>query len=119
MSEEILERLRRLDACAVSDALDRLGFDGAVSGIVPRSLAKRIAGRVRTVSLGPAEGKTAPRHLCTAAIEAAEAGEVIVIEQRTGIEAAGWGGILSIGAAAKGMVTAFLSERSSVLDPAG
>jgi 4-hydroxy-4-methyl-2-oxoglutarate aldolase len=101
MSDEILARLRRLDACAVSDALDRLKLEGAVSGIAPRSTAKRIAGRVRTVSLGPAAGVSAPRHLCTAAIEAADAGDVIVVEQRTGIEAAGWGGILSIGAAAK------------------
>lgn len=118
MSEEILERLRRLDACAVSDALDRLKLEGAVSGIAPRSVAKRIAGRVRTVSLGPAEGKTAPRHLCTAAIEAAEAGEIIVVEQRTGIEAAGWGGILSIGAAAKGIAGVIVEGPARDIDEA-
>lgn len=118
MSEEILERLRRLDACAVSDALDRLKLEGAVSGIAPRSVAKRIAGRVRTVSLGPAEGKTAPRHLCTAAIEAAEAGEIIVVEQRTGIEAAGWGGILSVGAAAKGVAGVIVEGPARDIDEA-
>ncbi len=103
MADDIVDRLRRLDSCAVSDALDRLKLQGAVSGIEPRSARQRIAGRVRTVALGPATGTAAPRHLCTTAIEAADPGDVIVVEQRTGIEAAGWGGILSIGARAKGI----------------
>jgi 4-hydroxy-4-methyl-2-oxoglutarate aldolase len=37
----------------------------------------------------------AKRHLGTAAVEFARPDDVIVIEQRTGIDAAGWGGILS------------------------
>jgi len=118
MSDEILERLRRLDACAVSDALDRLGLEGAVSGIAPRSITRRIAGRARTVALGPAGGATAPRHLCTAAIEAADTGDVIVVEQRTGIEAAGWGGILSIGAAAKGVAGVIVDGPARDIDEA-
>jgi 4-hydroxy-4-methyl-2-oxoglutarate aldolase len=118
MSDEILARLRRLDACAVSDALDRLGLEGAVSGIAPRSAPRRIAGRVRTVSLGPAGGATAPRHLCTAAIGAADAGDVIVVEQRTGIEAAGWGGILSIGAATKGIAGVIVDGPARDIDEA-
>lgn len=103
MAEDVIERLRRLDSCAISDAMDRLGLQGAVSGIEPRSVRRRIAGRVRTVALGPATGTPAPRHLCTTAIEEADAGDVIVVEQRTGIEAAGWGGILSTGARVKGL----------------
>jgi 4-hydroxy-4-methyl-2-oxoglutarate aldolase len=103
MPDSLLDRLRRLDACAVSDTLDRLGLASAVTGIAPRSVRQRIAGRVRTVRLEAAKGRTAPRHLCTAAIEAAEAGDVIVVEQRSGIDAAGWGGILSVGAKTKGV----------------
>jgi 4-hydroxy-4-methyl-2-oxoglutarate aldolase len=101
MNDTILDRLRRLDSCAVSDTLDRLGLASAVTGIAPRSVRQRIAGRVRTVKLEAANGRTAARHLCTAAIEAAEPGDVIVIEQKSGIDAAGWGGILSIGAKTK------------------
>ena len=44
-----------------------------------------------------------PRHLCTAAVEAAEPGDIIVIEQRSGIDAAGWGGILSNAAKVAGV----------------
>lgn len=62
-----------------------------------------MAGRVVTVKLETAEGRTASRHLCTAAIGAAGPLDVIVIEQRTGIDAAGWGGILSLAAKVRGV----------------
>ncbi|MBV8904697.1 MAG: RraA family protein [Acidobacteriia bacterium] len=91
--------LNRLDSCAVSDALDKLGLPGAVTSIHRLSTDRRIAGRVLTVKLGIAEGpNTATRHLSTAAIEEAMPGEIIVVEQRTGIDAAAWGGVLSRGA---------------------
>ena len=49
---EIVRRLRKLDACAVSDALDRLKLPGVVSGVPQQSGEGRIAGRVVTVKLG-------------------------------------------------------------------
>jgi len=73
---------------------------------------------VRTVRLGPALGQTASRHLCTTAIEAADSGDVIVVEQRTGIEAAGWGGILSIAAQAKGVVGVIVDGPARDIDEA-
>jgi 4-hydroxy-4-methyl-2-oxoglutarate aldolase len=103
MRDSLIDRLRRLDTCAVSDALDRLNLASAVTGIGPRSVRQRIAGRVRTVKLEAANGRTAKHHLCTTAIEASDAGDVIVIEQKSGIDAAGWGGILSTGAKTKGV----------------
>jgi regulator of RNase E activity RraA len=44
-----------------------------------------------------------PRHLGTTAIEACQAGEIIVVEQRSGIDAGSWGGILSTGARMRGV----------------
>jgi 4-hydroxy-4-methyl-2-oxoglutarate aldolase len=94
-----LSYLARLDACAVSDALDKLGLSGAVTGIHRFSTDRKITGRVLTVKLGISQGpNTATRHLSTAAVEAAQPGEIIVVEQRTGIDAAAWGGVLSRGA---------------------
>jgi 4-hydroxy-4-methyl-2-oxoglutarate aldolase len=87
-----------LDSCAVSDALDKLGLKGAVTGLHRFSTLRRIAGRVLTVKLDRAEGRSNTRHLCTTAIEAAAPGDIIVVEQRTGIDAASWGGNLAIGA---------------------
>jgi 4-hydroxy-4-methyl-2-oxoglutarate aldolase len=100
---EFVARLGRLDTCAVSDALDKLGLKGSVTGLSRYSTERRIAGRVLTVTLSPAEGRTNTRHLCTGAIEAAQPGDVIVVEQRTGIDAASWGGNLSIGAQMRGI----------------
>ena len=88
-------RLGRLDTCVVSDALDRLGFTGVVPGLARLSTASKITGPVLTVRLETANGRTAERHLCTAAIEAAKPGEIIVVEHHSRSDCAGWGGILS------------------------
>ena len=96
---DVLARLTQFDACAVSDALDRLGLAGAVSGISRLTTTRRISGRVITVKMGKDEGQPpASKHLGTTAIESAQPGDVIVMEQRTGIDAACWGGNLSFGA---------------------
>ena len=97
MVDDFATRLARLDACAVSDALDQLGLPPSVTGLAPYAAKRRISGEIITVKLAagkPPEGTT-PRHLCTTAIDMAAPGQVIVVEQRTGIECAGWGGILS------------------------
>src|SRR5688500_5817481 len=96
---DLLERLSKLDSCALSDALDKLGLPGSVTGLQRLSTDRRISGRVVTYRLEPDDGRAvASRHLGTAAVESAEPGDVIVVEQRTGIDAAGWGGNLSFGA---------------------
>lgn len=102
---DINHRLARLDACALSDALDKLSLHGCVTGLVAALPGKRISGRVHTVKLaaGNAQGAVPARHLGTAAIEACAPGDVIVVEQRTGIEAGCWGGILSRGALSRGI----------------
>jgi regulator of RNase E activity RraA len=95
----IVQRLRKLDSSAVSDALDRLKLGNTVVSIPQLSGEGRVAGRIITVKLGLGEGPQGPpRHLCTAAIEAGGPDNVIVVEQRSGADAAGWGGLLSLGA---------------------
>ena len=48
MSQDFVERLGKLDCCAVSDAMDKLGLPPAVSGLEQRSTTRRIAGKVMT-----------------------------------------------------------------------
>ena len=110
------ERLLRMDSCAVSDALDKLGLPGSVTGIPRVSTDKRIAGRVLTVKLDRAEGRSTTRHLCTAAIEAASPGDIIVCEQRTGLDAACWGGNLTIGAKMRGVAGAIIEGPARDID---
>jgi regulator of RNase E activity RraA len=102
--DNLLARLTRLDACAVSDALDKLGLTGAVTGIHRLATNRRISGRVVTVKLEKDDGRpVASRHLGTTAIESCAPRDVIVIEQRSGIDAAAWGGNLSLGAQLRGV----------------
>ncbi|HPF47220.1 MAG: RraA family protein [Alphaproteobacteria bacterium] len=96
MSNDLLDRLKKMDSCAVSDAMDSLGLPGEVTGIKNQTTKNKIVGRALTVELGSKapEGGSA-RHLCSGAIESGKSGNIIVIQQSTGIDAAGWGGVLS------------------------
>jgi regulator of RNase E activity RraA len=116
-SDPLLERLRALDVCAVSDALDRLGLPASVSGIEPRTVRARIAGRVTTVKFA-AGARTGARHACTAAVDAGEPGGIVVVEQRTGVAAAGWGGILSRAARTRGLSGAIVDGPARDIDEA-
>jgi 4-hydroxy-4-methyl-2-oxoglutarate aldolase len=59
MIDLAIQRLRRLDTCAVSDALDKLGLPGAVTDIPLRSgealHGTRVAGRAVTMKVGPGQ----------------------------------------------------------------
>ena len=112
MTGDLVARLARMDTCAVSDALDRLGLPGAVNGIRPMWSCPRTVGRVVTVKLVRASDRPSSvavpashpaRHLGTAAVEAASPGDVIVVDHGGRLEAAGWGGILSRAAKVKGV----------------
>lgn len=99
-----VERLRRLDACAVSDALDSLKLPGAASGLPRRAGHGLIAGRVLTVKVGPGTPPDGPpRHLGVTAIEAGDTDHVIVVEQISGVEAGCWGGLLTLSARLRGI----------------
>ncbi|GGF40011.1 diguanylate cyclase [Youhaiella tibetensis] len=104
MSASLVERLRRLDACCVSDALDALAMNGAVTGIPRRSGAGTVAGRAVTVTLaaGPAPAGTPKVHLGARAIEAGDADSVIVVSH-PGNDAGGWGGVLTQAARCAGI----------------
>ena len=117
--DELVERLLKLDTCAVSDSLDRLGRTGVVLGLPPMSPPAKIAGRVVTVKLSDrnAENSTTARHLGTSAIMAASAGDVIVIEHGRP-DAAGWGGILSAAAKTKGVAGVIVDGAARDIDEA-
>ena len=108
MTDPNIQRLRRLDACAVSDALDKLGLPGVVTGLPLRSAGpggnSRIAGRAVTMKVGPGQPPPGPsRHLGCSAIEQGGPDHIIVVEQRSGLEAGCWGGLLTLGAKVRGI----------------
>jgi regulator of RNase E activity RraA len=104
MRDEFVDRLRRLDVCAVSDALDRTGLPPAVVNLRQLTVVRPVAGRAVTVGLGAATGRQpSRRHLGTAAVEAAGPGTVVVVANDGRVDCAGWGGLLSTAAALRGV----------------
>ena len=102
---DVVNRLRALDTCAVSDALDKHGIAGVVEGLRPLAAQRPVAGRAVTVLLGPPPGRASlpKRHLGTAAVDASGPGDVIAIAHQGRADCAGWGGLLSRAAAARGI----------------
>lgn len=101
---ELLEQLARLDACAVSDALDALGLPGATTGIGRLwPVARVVAGVARTVLAGPREGDGPAAHIAASAIDAASPGDVIVVANEGRTDVSCWGGILTRAALGRGI----------------
>lgn len=117
--DEFVERLRALDACAVSDARDRLGLpDGVATGIGNLTGHGRVSGRTVTVLLGQPLETPSTRHLGTQAIEAAGPGEVIVIAHQGRTDCAGWGGNMARAAAARGVEGTLIHGAARDIDEA-
>lgn len=116
---DAVARLRRLDACAVSDACDRLDIEGRVS-VAARPLTGPvcIAGRVTTVELGPVSSEPSARHLCAAATDAATGDSVIVIAHQGRADSAGWGGNLSRAALRNGSAGTIIDGAARDVDEA-
>jgi 4-hydroxy-4-methyl-2-oxoglutarate aldolase len=100
---DAVSRLRALDTCAVSDALDALGLPGAALGLHSVTGRHHLAGRAVTIDLVEAGTVESPRHLGTAAIDASGPGDVIVVAHHGRPNVSGWGGVLSTGARKAGI----------------
>ncbi|HEY5854836.1 MAG TPA: 4-carboxy-4-hydroxy-2-oxoadipate aldolase/oxaloacetate decarboxylase [Aldersonia sp.] len=102
--DAVLQRLQALDSTLISDALDALGLPSGTGALQPLGASVPVAGRVRTVELGPATPGAAPGpHIATQAIAAASAGDVIVVANDGRTDVSCWGGLLSLGAAQRGV----------------
>jgi regulator of RNase E activity RraA len=97
----LLQRLARLDTCAVADALDKMKLRGAVVGIRPVWPCPRISGRAVTVKLKPVGLERPTQHLGAPAIDAAGEDDLLVVDNAGRLDVASWGGILSLAARRK------------------
>lgn len=100
-----VDRLRALDTCVVSDALDALGLHGVIDGLTPRWEGARAAGRAVTMQLaeGSAPEGRAKVHLGVRAIQSASPGDVIVVANAGRLGMGSWGGLLSVAAQRRGL----------------
>jgi regulator of RNase E activity RraA len=116
--ESIIERLAKLDTCAVSDALDSLALKGATWGVGPLWPCPRIVGRSVTMKIKPAGLQQPSQHLGTAPIEAAKPGDIIVIDNGGKLEFSCWGGLLALSAKLKGISGVVIDGASRDIDEA-
>lgn len=91
--------LRTLDSTTVSDALDTLGLTGATTGIRPLWPSREtLVGRARTVTAGARTADGPADHIGASAIDAAEAGDVLVVANGGRTDVSCFGGILTLAA---------------------
>ena len=104
MEETMRQRLLALSTTNVSDALDALGFRGATYGIRPMyEGVGKIAGSAVTLKMTAAGETKGKVHLGIRAIEAAQPGDVVVVDNGGRLDTSCWGGILANGASLKGV----------------
>ncbi|MBR0827200.1 hypothetical protein JQ596_16835 [Bradyrhizobium manausense] len=112
----LVARLAALDSCAVSDALDKLGLAGAVTGVTALTGPAKIAGRAVTTKLGAPLPGLPKRHLGAGAIMASNPGDVIVVEHRGRSDVSGWGGLLSRAAVRSGVAAVLVDGACRDID---
>lgn len=107
MSNFDAERRRRFEALSttnVSDAMDALGIRGATYGIRPMwHTMDRVLGPAVTLKMTAAGETKGKYHLGVKAIDEAQAGDVIVVDNGGRIDTSCWGGVLATGAKTKGV----------------
>jgi 4-hydroxy-4-methyl-2-oxoglutarate aldolase len=118
MVDDLLERLAKLDSCAVSDALDFAGISGVALGLTELTSRRRVVGKAVTVKLGPDDGRRSKRHLGTAAVEAAGQQSLIVVDHDGRTDVAGWGGILTVAAVRRGVAGVIIDGACRDIDEA-
>jgi regulator of RNase E activity RraA len=102
-TSDLLRRLTRLDTTVLSDALDAFGLPPGVGELRAQWGRPRISGVARTVALEPDPGGEPGPHIATAAIAAAEPGDVIVVANDGRTDVSCWGGLLALGSVARGV----------------
>jgi regulator of RNase E activity RraA len=96
-------RLEALATSNISDALDKLGIRGAVIGIGPMYRCPKIVGRAVTQKVTAVGEVKSRHHMGVRAVDSAQPGDVIVIDNRGDTHNNCWGEILSMGAKMKGV----------------
>jgi regulator of RNase E activity RraA len=100
---DIIARLRRLDSCCVSDALDRLSMEGALAGFRRWGPRGVLVGPVRTVLLAQGPAPVGARHLGTRTLDVAGRDDIVLVANAGRCEAGAWGGLLSLAARHRGL----------------
>lgn len=108
-TKDLVAGFRQVATASVADAVDKIaGRTGFLpAAIKPRINENKIVGPAVTVQEGPTEETLPPEHALDA-IDASEAGSVIVISTNGTTDVAVWGGLMTAGAVANKLEAAVL-----------
>jgi regulator of RNase E activity RraA len=111
----LLAQFTALDTATVSDALDACGLPPGQGGLGPMWGRPKVAGFAVTVELEPLSGQPGTdhggAHILTGAIAGAGPDDVIMVANGGRTDVSSWGGIVSVGAAARR-----LAERETAIE---
>lgn len=113
---EFRHRLEKLSTTNLSDAMDSLGLRGAVLGVRPMFDCPKVVGRAVTIKITAAGMAKSASHLGVEAIASAEAGDVILIDNRGDVNNNCWGEVLSCAAKMKGVSGVLVDGAARDLD---
>lgn len=117
-SPETIEGFHTITTASVSDALQSLGTHGYLSSRIRLQVGQKIVGPAVTVREEPADEAVPPTHALEL-IDAAEPGSVVVIDIGGASDVAVWGGLMTAGAVANGLVGAVLDADLRDLEEIG
>lgn len=107
--EKYRQRYAALSTTNISDALDALGLRGATYGVRPIiERWDKVLGRAVTLKVIAAGQTAGQHHLGIRAIDVAQPGDVIVIDNGGRLDVSCWGGVLANGAKMKGVNGVFI-----------
>jgi regulator of RNase E activity RraA len=115
---QLLAAFAALTSTSVSDALDALELPPGVAGLHPMWSCPKVVGFAATVTLEPGTGAPGDAHLGTTAVAAAGSDQVMVIAIGGRTEMSCWGGLLSLGAAQRGVRGAIVDGACRDVDEA-
>lgn len=98
---------REVAVASVSDALSQLDVGGTMAAAISPVFRAKIVGPAVTVKEEAAEDAGPPEHALEA-IDTAESGSVVVIDNGSHEDVAVWGGLMAAGAHARGLEAAVL-----------
>ncbi|MGW6572657.1 isocitrate/isopropylmalate family dehydrogenase [Streptomyces sp. NPDC054945] len=104
VSNDVVDRLARLDTASVSDALDSLGVGGVLAGIAPRVPGTRAAGRAFTVTYRPVDTRAGQGFRNAANyLDDVPEGSFVVVDNAGSTTCTNWGSLLTALAQRRGV----------------
>jgi len=102
--KQLAEAFKAISTCNISDALDKLGLPCGTFGVRPLYRSTRIAGTAVTMKVVPFGSLRTSGHMGADPLDAAQPGDVLVIDNGGRVDQNCWGEIVTYAALQKGVV---------------